>query len=524
MISLIPIPKTCKEFSGKFVISKNQNIKSDFELPLVKNERSDNANLIIQKDDSIAKEGYLLDVKSDKITIKASTEIGAYYALQSIRQLAKTDLGKFDVPCCHIEDEPRFSWRGLSQDVSRHFFGVDVMKQRLDMMFMHKLNVLHWHLTDDQGWRIEIKKYPRLTEIGSKRKNSQINGWQLTQMEEKPYEGFYTQEDIKDIVSYAKARGIMIVPEIDFPAHCAAAIAAYNDLACRTLDREVPGYFGGNVPEKLYGIKDWNRTICVGKQSTFDFIYGVLDEICELFDAPYVHIGGDEAPKDEWKKCPNCQKVMKDNNLANEEDLQGWFNNQIASYLKSKGKSLIGWNEVLAAKNLSKNTVVQYWTPQRDKKAEKFVNSGGKMIMSNHQSFYFDMSYAQRTLKATYTYKPQKFGVNENNIDNILGVEGEIWTEWIRDVNRLNFMTYPRMEALSEVAWSFDENKNWKDFKARLDDFKPTLDAMGINYAVDKISLPKNPIMRAKIQKKFYGGDTELENRLNDEYKAKGAK
>lgn len=524
MISLIPIPKKYKENSGHFVLASDQKIKSDFDLSLLKNERSDDANFVVLKDDSIAKEGYKLDVKSDKITIKASTQIGAYYALQSIRQLAKTDLGKNEVPCCEIDDEPRFSWRGMSLDESRHFFGVDVVKQRLDMMFMEKLNVFHWHLTDDQGWRIEIKKYPLLTEIGAKRKNTQINGWRKTEMEEKPYSGFYTQEQIKEIVAYAKERGIMIVPEIDFPAHCAAVLAAYSYLACRDIKTEVPGYFAGQVPEKVLGIKDWNRTICVGQESTFEFLYNVLDEVCELFDSPYLHIGGDEAPKDEWKKCPKCQQTMKDNNLADEEELQGWFTNKVAEYLKPKGKVLIGWNEVLKAKNLDKNTVVQYWTPTRDKRAEKFVNSGGKMIMSNHKSFYFDMPYAQNPLKRTYTYKPQNYGVNESNVKNVLGVEGEIWTEWIRDVNRLDFMTYPRLQALAEVAWSYDENKNWDDFKARLDDFKPTLDKLGVNYAVDKISLPKNIIRRVKCKSKFYGGDTELENRINDEFKAKGVK
>ena len=244
-----------------------------------------------------------------------------------------------------------------------------------------------------------------------------------------------------------------------------------------------------------------------------------------MFDSPYIHVGGDEAPKDEWKKCPNCQRVIKENNLKNEEELQGWFENKLSQYLKTKGRQMIGWNEVLEGKNIDtsdKNIVVQYWTPKRDKNAEAYVNSGGKMIMSNHQSFYFDMPYAQYSLKKTYKFKPENFGVTNDNIKNVLGVEGEVWTEWIRSRERLEMLVFPRMQALSEVAWSPEEKRDFADFKLRLDDFKPTFDAMGINYAVDKISMLTNPFKRSKILKKFAKGNTELENQLNAQYKTKG--
>ena len=523
MLSVIPAPKKAKELGGVCVLPARLKVKSDFDLPLLEGrvdfcENESDATVVIIKNESIAKEGYTLGVTRECIVILASQKIGVYYALQTVRKIAHVDTGGREVPCCDIEDEPRFPFRGISLDVSRHFYDVDYIKQYINWLFMEKLNVFHWHLTDDVGWRVEIKKYPLLTEIGSKRAYTQLDGWQSTKMEKKPYSGYYTQEQIKEIVAYAKERGITVIPEIDFPAHCAAVFSAYSNLACRDLKRDVPGYFGAKIPTKLYGQKDWNRTLGMGKEESLQFVYDVLDEICEMFDSPYIHLGGDEAPMDEWKKCPNCQKVMKENNLKNEKELQGWFENKLSQFLKTKDRQMIGWNEILAAENVNKsdkNIVAQYWTPIRDRKAEEYVNNGGKMIMSNHQSFYFDMPYAKYSLKKTYEYKPENFGVTKDNVKNVLGVEGEVWTEWIRDRERLEMLVFPRMQALSEVAWSPEEKRDFADFKARLD-------ALGINYAVDKISLPKNPFKRSKILKLFSKGNTDLENQLNAQYKAKG--
>ena len=386
-----------------------------------------------------------------------------------MRILADYDIGGRTVPCCSIHDAPRWGWRGMSLDESRHFFGKEEVKRLLDMLFMMKLNVFHWHLTDDQGWRIEIKKYPRLTETGSKRTCTQVDGWHTSHMVNEPHEGFYTQEDIREIVAYANARGIMVVPEIDMPAHFAAAQAAYPWLACRELEREVPGYFGGRVPT-LHGVMDSNRSACLGKESTFQFIFDVIDEVCELFDAPYFHIGGDEAPKDEWKKCPHCQAKMKEMHLNDVEELQGWFNNRVLEYVKQKGKRLIGWNEILAAGNLDPSVIGQYWTPKRDK-----------------------------------------------------NVEAEVWTEWIDKRPKLDLNVYPRMQALAEVAWSAEERKKYADFKERLEAFKPTLDALGIGYAVTSVAEP-GTFQRQKPRRLFYCGDTHYELKLNEERKAKGEK
>ena len=396
------------------------------------------------------------------------------------------------------------------------------VQRLLDMLFMMKLNVFHWHLTDDQGWRIEIKKYPRLTEIGSKRTCTQVDGWHTSHMVNEPHEGFYTQEDIREIVAYANARGIMVVPEIDMPAHFAAAQAAYPWLACRELEREVPGYFGGRVPT-LHGVMDWNRSACLGKESTFQFIFDVIDEVCELFDAPYFHIGGDEAPKDEWKKCPHCQAKMKEMHLNDVEELQGWFNNRVLEYVKQKGKRLIGWNEILAAGNLDPSVIGQYWTPKRDKNVERHIARGGDVILSNHRSFYFDMTYGQYPLSYTYDFDPGRYHILPRSYDHVLGVEAEVWTEWIDKRPKLDLNVYPRMQALAEVAWSAEERKKYADFKERLEAFKPTLDALGIGYAVTSVAEP-GTFQRQKPRRLFYCGDTHYELKLNEERKAKGEK
>lgn len=518
---LIPNPRAYQALDGAFTLQDGEKVKSELRIPLVRTTTRE-ARIIVTRNPALQKEAYTLNVTPEKVHITAATPIGAYYALQSLRILADYDIGGRTVPCCSIHDAPRWGWRGMSLDESRHFFGKEEVKRLLDMLFMMKLNVFHWHLTDDQGWRIEIKKYPRLTEIGSKRTCTQVDGWHTSHMVNEPHEGFYTQEDIRETVAYANARGIMVVPEIDMPAHFAAAQAAYPWLACRELEREVPGYFGGRVPT-LHGIRDWNRSACLGKESTFQFIFDVIDEVCELFDAPYFHIGGDEAPKDEWKKCPHCQAKMKEMHLNDVEELQGWFNNRVLEYVKQKGKRLIGWNEILAAGNLDPSVIGQYWTPKRDKNVERHIARGGDVILSNHRSFYFDMTYGQYPLSYTYDFDPGRYHIPPRSYDHVLGVEAEVWTEWIDKRPKLDLNVYPRMQALAEVAWSAEERKKYADFKERLEAFKPTLDALGIGYAVTSVAEP-GTFQRQKPRRLFYCGDTHYELKLNEERKAKGEK
>ena len=528
MLNLIPYPKEVREKDGFFSLDEKPKVKSDFELDLIKEyvDYSDNAQVIIKNDSSIKKEGYKLSVDEDGIRIFASSKIGAYYALQTIRKITGLDLGKREVPCCEIEDEPYFSWRGINIDESRHFFGKEQIKKILDYMFLEKLNVLHWHLTDDHGWRIEIKKYPLLTEIGSKREYSHIGGWKSFKCEKKPHSGFYTQTQIKEIIKYAGERGIRIVPEIDFPAHCISAMAAYNELMCFPKEQEVVGYFSWNYPKYKSLNFRANKTLCVGKQSTFDFVFGVLDEVCSLFNSEYIHIGGDEAPHSEWKRCENCQRVIRENNLKDETELQGYFENKVFAFLKEKGKTPIGWNEIASAKNLENDgnrVVIQYWTVKRDKNAENYVNSGGSMILSNHQSFYFDMPYAKYPLLNTYNYDPADYGVNESNLSNVLGVEGEFWSEWISDRRKLEMQMFPRLQALSEVGWLPKSKRNAESFKERLDAHKRLFKALGVNYAEDEIAFAKTNQTK-KIVYKFTHGNPYLEVELNDKFKAKGEK
>jgi hexosaminidase len=528
MLNITPYPKEVEELDGCFTLDEKPRVKSDFKLALIKPyvDFADDANIIIAKDESLAKEGYTLNVSESEIRIAASSEIGAYYALLTIRKISGLDLGKREVPCCIINDEPYFKWRGINVDESRHFFGEEQIKKVLDYMFFEKLNVLHWHLTDDHGWRIEIKKFPRLTEIGSHREYTHIGGWKSFKCEHKPHGGCYTQKQIKNIISYAGERGISIVPEIDFPAHCISAMAAYNELMCFPKKQEVIGYFSWDYPK--YKSLDFyaNKTLCLGKESTFDFVFGVLDEVCELFESDYIHIGGDEADKRIWKKCESCQRVMRENGLKDETELQGWFENRLIKYLTEKGKTPIGWNEIISADNLDKSSgvVIQYWTRKRDKNAEGYVNSGGNMILSNHQCFYFDMPYAMTPIDATYNYNPADYSVNESNTKNVLGVEGEYWSEWISDNKKLEMMMFPRLQALGEVAWLPKEKRSFNEFKKRLDAQKPVFEKHGINYASDEIAFAKNKKEAAKILYKFTHGNPYLEVELNSKYRAKGDK
>lgn len=477
----------------------------------------------IEYSDRIPQEGYTLDVTPSGINIQASTLSGALYGLTSLRIHSETDLGNTIVPCVHITDEPKLGYRGILFDVARYFVDVTGVKRLIDLMLLHKLNVLHLHLTDDQGWRIEIKKYPLLTQIGSKREKTNIHGWHKTDDDGTPHSGYYTQEDIRDLVQYAHDRGITIIPEIDMPAHFMAAFAAYPWLGCRELEGIQPAWFmGGKYPTSI-GWKDWNRSACIGKESTFRFIFDVIDEVFELFPAPYFHIGGDEAPKEEWKNCPHCQKRKQENGLKSEKELQCYFINRVYQYVKSKGRRLIGWNEVLQGNGLDKDVIVQYWTPTPDRKVAKHLRKGGNVIISKHQAFYFDMAFGQYPLKNTYTFTPKKLGIREKYLPQVLGYEGCLWAEWTPNMHKREFQLFPRTDALAEIAWS-SHKLDKQDFLDRLDAFLPVLDALGVNYAERDIAEISNRRERAKITYAWYHYDQDMELRRNEELKAKKGK
>lgn len=497
MLNLIPKPSFSEDRYGEFVINSATTIYADDQLSyardvlikIIEGACGFKLNVIVGKtarilfllDTHYAEESYGIDCTTETLVVRASGIKGAFYAVQSLRQLLLADVIRspevLTMNAVKIEDAPRYKWRGIMLDESRHFFGVEVVKEMLDMMAFHKLNVFHWHLTDNEGWRAEIKKYPKLTSIGSERKGTQEICWANHTIEYTPHRGFYTQKEMKEIVAYAARLSIMIVPEIDMPAHFAAAIAAYPELSCSGKKVEVPCDHHDPVSSLI---------ACAGKTSTYTMIYDIIDELSAIFPAPYFHIGGDEAPKGEWRKCPRCQAVIKERNLSGVEDLQAYFNNKIAIYLKRKGKRMIGWNEVLSSDSLEKSVITQYWTRGRDFKVEKALASGRDIICSKHEAFYLDMPYSMVNLKSTYSFEPGKYRLSEES-NGILGVEAPLWTEWVPTIERLEFQLYPRMAAVAETAWTPAEKKNYREFNKRLDRYEQMLDKRGIMYCPRKM-------------------------------------
>ncbi|MCM1544566.1 MAG: beta-N-acetylhexosaminidase [Ruminococcus sp.] len=512
MSNLIPMPKNIIETTDRYSFEKSNasffaspelsKIEGMLELimrcPFKSSSESPCISFIF--DESEDKESYSLIIDKSGARVFASAFNGAFYGLQTLRQLFEADLPNKKILFANYtritNDSPAYGWRGLQLDEGRHFFGKDVVKKMLDFMAMYKLNVFHWHLTDDQGWRIEIEKYPLLTEVGSKRKYSQIGNWQSLKCDNTPVSGYYTKDDIREIVEYAKERCIEIVPEIDFPAHCASALASYNHLACRDIDCEVPGYFGGKIPES-HGNRSWNRTLCLGKDEVYQFVFDVIDEVAPLFPFKYFHIGGDEAPKDEWKKCSLCQKKMAENNLKDEAALQGYFINRVNEHLKQHGKTLVGWNEVLQADLLDRDIVVQYWTPKKDRKVTDHIKQGGKIIMSCHKSFYFDMHHIVVPTKSTYTFNPLNNNVPKDMLSSVIGFEGENWTEWTENEEQLFFKMFNRTLALSECVWSDSSVKNYDSFCKRIQRHKDYMNVLGIYYGPDEITMTRAAAKKA---------------------------
>ena len=531
MIKLIPMPENIKEFQGGYSMDRDAvSLFFDKELESISEmvpqilkitavEPDKNVDISFIYDSKAEENAYSLSISDSGVKVYASSYEGAFYGLTTVRQLYKTDITDNKIlssSCLEIKnDKPLYDWRGLHLDESRHFFGKDTVKKFIDFMSLYKLNRFHWHLTDDQGWRIEIKKYPLLTEIGSKRKGEQLHSWKSLERDETPSDGYYTQEEIKEIIEYAKKRCVEIVPEIDFPAHSAAAIAAYNDLACREIPCEVFDFCGWDMA-KQKGLRDYNRPLCLGKDKAIEFVFDVIDEVSALFPFEYFHVGGDESPIDEWKKCPACRERMKKEKLKSETDLQGWFTNKVNAHLKSKGKIMVGWNEILAS-NIDRDIVAQYWTPKKDKKVNEHLKNGGKVILSWHKYFYFDMLYSYCTAKGTYNFTYKTAYVPTELSKNVLGVEGENWTEWTRNEEELFFKVYNRTLALSETAWSTDSAKDYKGFVKRMNSHKKIMDSLGIFYGSDEITMEKAKFKKARLCKKygFSADEYDSEYRLN---------
>ena len=424
-------------------------------------------------------EAYRMTVAKDLITITAD-DAGVLYGLQTLKQLLPADGGKaLVVPCMEIEDFPRYQWRGMHLDVCRHFFPRDFVKKYIDYIAMYKMNTFHWHLTEDQGWRIEIKKYPKLTEVGAWRNGSMVGAYSEMKFDSIRYGGYYTQEDVREIVAYAARRHVTIVPEIEMPGHSTAALASYPQLSCAGGPFEVGKGWG--VFEDVYCPKD----------ETFDFLENVLSEVCDLFPGEYIHIGGDECPKDRWKACAHCQALIKKEGLKDESELQSYFIRHIEKYLISHGKQIIGWDEILEG-GLAPNAAVMSWRGTEGGIAAAKQKHNVVMTPGSHCYFDYYQGNPQyeplaiggyTTVEKVYSYEPTPAELAPDEQRYILGAQGNVWTEYITTPQQVEYMAIPRMAALAEVLWSPKEQRDYPDFRKRLVQHLQLLDKMHVNYS-----------------------------------------
>ncbi|MEA3287027.1 MAG: beta-N-acetylhexosaminidase [Candidatus Marinimicrobia bacterium] len=439
----------------------------------------------------IPPEGYVMKITRSGILITAGDTPGVFYGIQSLRQLLpvfvenqEKSLVGHRIQTAVIQDYPRFGWRGMHLDVSRHFFPVEFIKRYIDMIALHKMNVFHWHLTDDNGWRLEIKQYPKLTEICAWRVDREHQDWRkwspVEAGEKSTYGGFYTQEEVRDVIAYAAERQIAVIPEIEMPGHSSEIFAAYPELSCKGELLPVrPGSYWPN-----------EDILCAGNDSVFIFLERVIDEVAELFPAEYIHIGGDEAAKTHWKTCPKCQARIKAEALADEHELQSWFIRKMEKYIHSKGKRIIGWDEILEG-GLAPDATVMSWRGEAGGIAA--AKAGHQVIMTPSSHVYFDHYQGDpetepqaiggyTPLKEVYAYEPIPMELEQIEHQYVLGAQANLWTEFVKTTKHAEYMVLPRMTALSEVLWSAPEQRNWSDFMERLTYLEVRFDALNWNY------------------------------------------
>ena len=453
-------------FSEDFVnfVRKNFNKKIN-----IHEDTGEEKSIILTLDESFEyDEGYTLKCENRRVYINAKTETGLFYGLQTLKQMLLQKEGK--LPYTEILDYPRFSYRGFMLDCGRYFYPVEDVKKIVDLMALHKLNVLHWHLTEDQGWRVEIKKYPLLTEKGSMRSHTNFN--------HKSHGGYYTQEDIKEIVAYCHERKIKVIPEFDIPGHNVASIACYPYLSCLNRNLEVATH---------WGVK--HDILCAGKETTYQFVYDVIDELIELFPDKIIHIGGDEAVKMRWKNCPHCQKAIKDNNLRDEDHLQMFFMAKVNDYLKEKGYSSMMWNydKIENADTLTPDIA---WDicgmGDDDDLVKNELKRGRKLINTKCYPYYFDFPYGWNTLKMVC----EDNGALTDKDEETWGIEAQMWTEYVPDMKRLEFLTFPRLGAMAENAWAEKGYPSFSTFLHKAPTYYNLLDAYNVNYAPLKKACP----------------------------------
>jgi hexosaminidase len=502
--NIIPQPKKLQAQQGAFLLKKGMSVSVGNEVfmpvaALLVNQankvsvlglsinKAKSSAISFNMNPSIGKEAYVLKVSSKKIDIQASTGAGAFYALQTLLQLMPPAMsgdvalaGTVSVPNCAIEDEPRFGYRGLMLDVGRYYFSVEDIKRFLDVMSVYKLNTFHWHLTEDQGWRIEIKKYPLLTQISSVRKESMLGHYRDRKFDGKSHGGFYTQEQIKEVVAYAASKYITVIPEIEMPGHSQAVLAAYPQLGCN--------------PDKIYQVATrWgvSEDVLAPREETFKFLEDVLTEVMALFPGQYIHIGGDECPKTQWRESRFCQNLMKQLGLKDEDELQSYFIRRIDQFVTSKGKKLLGWDEILEG-GLSPNAMVMSW--RGVKGGVEAAKQKHDVVMSPNSFFYLDYYQGDSKteplaiggnlpLSKSYSFEPDLPELTEEETKHVVGIQANVWTEYISNIKYAEYMTYPRALALSEIAWSPKAPKDYSAFKRKLTAHLPHMDARKINYA-----------------------------------------
>ncbi len=512
--SIIPRPAKMELTGGEFVLKPESGIafkgaaaygvaarlaqcfrkSTGFSLPVVPADMpGDHAiSLTISGDrQDLGDEGYRLVLSRSRITLTAAADAGLFHAVQTLRQLFdpaidsphKVDM-RWTAPCLEIEDTPRFKWRGLMLDEGRHWYGKDFVKTFIETMALHKYNVLHWHLTENAGWRIEIKKYPRLQEVGAWRARTVIGRPQDQQWpyqyEEKPYGGFYTQDEVGEIVAYAAQHHITVVPEIDLPAHCQAALASYPELGCTGGPYDVMTYWG-------YSYNDF----CAGNEQVFTFLQDVFDEIIGLFPSPYIHLGGDECKKRAWDACPKCRQRMADEKLADLDQLQSYFVNRIGRHIVSRGRTPIGWDEILEGGAVP-GAAVMVWL-EKGASYEEAARLGHPVVAALHHQTYFDYYQGNPAeeplaiggylpLSKVYAFDPAPATFAPEISRWIMGVQGQIWSQYIKTPAQVEYMTFPRAAALAEVAWTAPEFKDYDHFFARLEPHLRRLEYLGVNF------------------------------------------
>src|SRR3989454_1829195 len=508
--ALIPIPATVTSRSGAFILTGVTHVTAPNELrpaaellrdqlrpatglPLAISGSAGGPRISLAIDASLAQlgdEGYRLALTPEEASIRAPRAAGIQNGSQRRRQLLPPAIFRrapvsgvaWTIPGVEIEDRPRFAWSGSHLDVGRHFMPKEFVLKHLDLLALHKLNVFHWHLTEDQGWRIEIKKYPKLTEVGAFRKDSmtapRTKDPALRKFAGRPHAGFYTQDDVREVVRYAADRGITVLPEIEMPGHAVAAIASYPELGNTGKPIDVLTYWG--VTEHVLGVGD----------NVLRFFEDVLDEVLALFPSKFIHVGGDECPKTEWRQTPAAQARMKSEGLKNEDELQSWFIRHFDSWLAKRGRRLVGWDEILEG-GLAPGATVMSWRGEKGGIAA--AKAGHDVVMAPQKPTYLDHSQTElpseppgigghNTLEDVYAYEPVPRELNGDGAKHVLGAQGQIWTEYMPDPKRVEYMAWPRLIALAEVVWSPPETRDPAGFKSRLDTHLKRLAILDVNY------------------------------------------